>query len=241
MSYGHHGAQGYSASRRTAEVYHIFRLHMGFTSRFYRDMMRSVNIFAGGAMSRSALISSLVAGLMVVSATLGSASASTKPNSPASIVPAGWPKTMAIPRMGVTHAPIEYNAFTRAKDIDAPFKWGDVAWFDRGPRPGDQGRASIYGHLDSYTGPAVFYHLKYLRKGDKVTVTYKGGRTLTFVVQWSRLYPNNQMPTKFLYGRTTQRGMSLITCGGLFHRDGTGYDHKLVVYATLLMPSRHKV
>jgi hypothetical protein len=191
-------------------------------------------------MSRSALFSSLLSGIVVASVTLGSASAATKPNRPASIVPAGWPKVLAIPRMGVAHAPIEYNAFSSAKDIDAPFRWGDVAWYDRGPRPGDQGRASIYGHLDSYTGPAVFYHLKYLRKGDIVKVSYKGGRTLSFKVQWSHLYPNNRLPTNFLYGRTTQRGLSLITCGGFFHRDGTGYDHKLVVYATLVMPSRHK-
>jgi sortase (surface protein transpeptidase) len=187
-------------------------------------------------MRRSALLSSLLAGFAIAAVTLGSASASTKPKSPVFTVPSGWPQSLAIPRMGVAKAPVEANPMNAPKDIDAPFKWGDVAWFNRGPKPGEQGRASIYGHLDSYTGPAVFYQLKTLKKGDKVMITYPKGRTLTFVVQWSHLYPNNHLPLKFLYGNTTERGMSLITCGGLFHRDGTGYDHKLVVYTTLVMP-----
>jgi hypothetical protein len=41
---------------------------------------------------------------------------------------------------------------------------------------------------------------------------------------------------KFLYGRANDRGLALMTCGGVFHRDGTGYDHKLLVYASLVLP-----
>jgi sortase (surface protein transpeptidase) len=155
-------------------------------------------------------------------------------------VPAGWPKTLSIPRIGVSRAPVEANTFSTSKDIEAPFKWGDVAWYSRGPRPGDVGRANVVGHLDSYTGPAVFYQLKTLKKGDKILVSYPGGRSLTFQVQWSHLYPNTHLPMQFLYGTTTQRGLALTTCGGTFHRDGTGYDHKLIVYATLVMPSGKK-
>jgi sortase (surface protein transpeptidase) len=142
--------------------------------------------------------------------------------------------------MNLSNVPVESVAFNRPKDIEAPFSFSEVAWFSRGPRPGDEGRASIYGHLDSYTGPAIFYHLKYLKKGDRVVVNYKGRRSLTFVVQWLHSYPNTHLPDKFLYGTTTQRGLALITCSGFFHRDGTGYDHKLIVYATLQMPSKHK-
>jgi sortase (surface protein transpeptidase) len=201
-------------------------------------MMRSVNMLVGDHMRRIFLFSSLLIAIML-GATLTSASASSKPKAP-SLVPPGWPKAVTIPRMNVKNAPVEPNAFNAAKDIDAPFKWGDVAWFSRGPRPGDKGRASIYGHLDSYTAPAVFYRLKDLKKGDTVYVVYKGGRAVTFKVQWSHSYLNNKLPMKFLYGNTTQRGLSLITCGGAFHRDGTGYDHKLVVYATMVMPSKKK-
>jgi hypothetical protein len=202
-------------------------------------MMRAVKMLVRDCMRRILLLSSLLSVVLIAVTALGSASASTKPSKP-SLVPAGWPKAVTIPRMGVTKAPVEPNAFNSPKDIDAPFKWGDVAWFSRGPRPGDQGRASLYGHLDSYTAPAVFYRLQDLKKGDVVYVSYKGGRSLAFKVQWSKLYPNNKLPVKFMYGTTKQRGVSLITCGGAFHRDGTGYDHKLVVYATMVMPSKKK-
>jgi LPXTG-site transpeptidase (sortase) family protein len=237
LSYGHHGAQGHSASRRTVEVYHTFFFISPFIQGRERAMIRSVYISSGGNMRRIILFPTLIMAVLLAAVTVGSATASPKPKSP-SLVPAGWPKAMSIPSMHVVKAPVEPNALNSARDIDAPFKWGDVAWFSRGPRPGDQGRASIYGHLDSYTGPAVFYQLKNLKKGDKVYVVYKNGRTLTFQVKWSKSYPNNKLPMGFLYGSTKERGMALITCGGLFHRDGTGYDHKLVVYTTLVMPTK---
>jgi hypothetical protein len=28
-----------------------------------------------------------------------------------------------------------------------------------------------------------------------------------------------------------------MTCAGAFHLDGTGYDHKLIVYARLVLPN----
>jgi sortase (surface protein transpeptidase) len=142
---------------------------------------------------------------------------------------------VAIPKIGVTKAPVESLPMNRKQDIDAPHKWGDVAWYNRGPRPGDPGRATIYGHLDSYTGPAVFYHLKDLVKGDRIQVQYSDGRTLTFLVQWTHEYLNKDLPVKFLYGSTQERGLALITCAGIFTK-ATGYQSKLVVYATLLMP-----
>jgi hypothetical protein len=37
-----------------------------------------------------------------------------------------------------------------------------------------------------------------------------------------------------MYGPTTDHGLMLVTCAGIFHRDGTGYDHRLMVYATLV-------
>jgi hypothetical protein len=40
-----------------------------------------------------------------------------------------------------------------------------------------------------------------------------------------------------MFGRTHERGLVLVTCAGVFHRDGTGYDHKLIVYARLVLPN----
>lgn len=153
-----------------------------------------------------------------------------------SLVPSGWPKTLYIPRTGIT-SPVEDIAFKNKRDFDAPFKWFDVAWYDRGPRPGDQGRAVIFGHLDSYTGPAAFYQLRNLHTGDIVRIAYKTRHPLNFRVMWRNSYPNNAIPNKFIFAPVRERGLVLMTCTGIFHRDGTGYDRKEIVYARLILPN----
>jgi hypothetical protein len=147
--------------------------------------------------------------------------------------PPGTPRLLLISRIGV-RAPVEAVALSQPTDFHVPHKWGDVAWYDRGPKPGDQGRANIYGHLDSTCCPAVFYHLKDLKPGDTAQVVYGNGQVLTFKVVWQNVYPNAHLPMKFMFATTKERGLILITCTGVFHRDGTGYDHKRLVYARLV-------
>lgn len=160
----------------------------------------------------------------------------SRPPQPAYRVPPGWPVSMYIPRIHLT-APVESVALKSVADFKAPFKWGDVAWYDRGPRPGDVGRATVFGHLDSYCCPAAFYLLKTLKSGDLVQVKYKTGAPLTFRVMWGTTFPNTRLPISFLFGTVHERGLSLITCAGVFHRDGTGYDHKMIVYARAVLPN----
>jgi Sortase domain len=174
--------------------------------------------------------------VILFSMTMSSAVAST---SRKVTIPPGWPKVLMIPKMGV-RASIEDIALRGPSDLHAPYRWGDVAWYDRGPKPGDVGIANIFGHLDSYCCPAVFYHLNSLRPGDVANVVYRTGQIVSFKVRWSHVYWNSQMPVKWLYGRTSDRGMVLITCTGVFHRDGTGYDHKLLVYLKMVAPGKPK-
>lgn len=154
------------------------------------------------------------------------------------LVPPGWPTLLTIPRFGV-RAPVERLALTAPADAHAPYRWGDVAWYDRGPRPGDRGRATIYGHVDSYCCPAVFWNLRNLKAGDLVRVSYRSGKPLTFRVLWKGMYRNQRVPQKWMYGPTTERGLVLITCAGIFQPNGIGYDHKLLVYTRLVLPNGH--
>ena len=73
-------------------------------------------------------------------------------------------------RINATVEDLELNKPTASS---APYKWSDVGWYDRGPRPGAIGHAVIYGHLDSLCCPAVFYRLKDLHPGDVVRIDYK--------------------------------------------------------------------
>lgn len=177
------------------------------------------------------LLNTIILLVMLAMVSITSVAASR----PHAIVPPGAPQALIIPRIGV-HAAVEAINMTRPSDVHAPYKWGDVAWYSNWAKPGEPGRAQIYGHLDSDCCPAVFWNLKLLAPGDRVMVQYGDGNTLTFVVQWNRVYPNTGMPLKFMFAPTQDRGLILLTCAGVFHRDGSGYDHKDVVYAKLLLP-----
>lgn len=153
-------------------------------------------------------------------------------------VPRGWPRYLQIPKIKV-NASVEAIALRNASDFKAPYRWGDVAWYDLGPRPGDMGRANIFGHLDSTCCAAVFWQLRLLKAGDVAYVQYKTGKAVPFRILWSATYPNAKVPMKWLYANARERGLVLMTCTGVFHRDGTGYDHKLVVYGRAILPNGH--
>ena len=97
-------------------------------------------------------------------------------------------------------------------------------------RPGDVGPAVLAGHVDSTTGPAVFYRLGDLRPGDPVQVQ-RSGRWLTFKVVDVRRYPKNAFPTAEVYGPTPDPQLRLITCSGVFDRARHSYLENTVVYA----------
>ena len=48
--------------------------------------------------------------------------------------------------------------------------------------PGQNGPSVIAGHVDSFTGPAVFFNLKSLNPGDRVTVGLSSGQSVAFQV-----------------------------------------------------------
>jgi hypothetical protein len=54
-----------------------------------------------------------------------------------------------------------------------------TGWFTEGPEPGEPGEAVIAGHLDSYTGPAVFHRLRDLERGDEITIHGDDGTFIT--------------------------------------------------------------
>jgi hypothetical protein len=118
--------------------------------------------------------------------------------------------------------------------LEVPKAWGAAGWYDQGPRPGQPGPAVILGHVDSKSGPAVFYQLQTLRPGDTVRVGLADGRTLVFRVQRLQRYPKDQFPTQAVYFPTLGRELRLITCGGDFDYARDSYVDNIVVYATLV-------
>jgi hypothetical protein len=118
--------------------------------------------------------------------------------------------------------------------IEVPKDWDTAGWYDQGPRPGQPGPAVILGHVDSRTGPAVFYRLRALRPRDIVRVGLADRRILVFRVQRIERYPKEKFPTEAVYFPTLNRELRLITCGGEFDYASRSYRDNIVVYATLV-------
>ena len=117
--------------------------------------------------------------------------------------------------------------------MDVPSNYTDVAWYERGPAPGTPGNAVIAGHLDSTTGPAVFYRLEDLGPGDEIITTTADGQEYRFIVTTSEVYDAADAPLERIFGNALRPQLNLITCDGAFDRSQRQYDKRLVVYTEL--------
>jgi sortase (surface protein transpeptidase) len=142
------------------------------------------------------------------------------------------PVRLQIPAIDVS-APLVKLGRLPDGSLQVPKDWDTAGWYDKGPRPGQPGPAIILGHVDSKTGPAVFYQLRALRPGDTVRVGLADGRILVFRVQRVQRYPKDEFPTEAVYFPTLNRELRLITCGGEFDYARHSYLDNIVVYATL--------
>jgi hypothetical protein len=117
--------------------------------------------------------------------------------------------------------------------VAAPTTWDQAAWYDKGPRPGQQGPAVIVGHIDSKSGPAVFFRLPDLRRGDDIYVDQSDGKTAHFTVTTKRQFPKSDFPADLVYANTLKTSLQLLTCGGVFDRTTGHYKDNIVVSAVL--------
>jgi sortase (surface protein transpeptidase) len=144
------------------------------------------------------------------------------------------PVRIQIPRIGVASS---LDRLGRASDGTVqtpPLSRAEVAgWYAPGPRPGDPGSAVILGHVDSRRGPAVFYRLRELRRGDQITVTRADGTSVRFVVQRTEQTLKRRFPTDDVYYPTLTPGLRLVTCGGEFDDRIGHYKSNIIVFAAV--------
>jgi sortase (surface protein transpeptidase) len=143
------------------------------------------------------------------------------------------PVRIVIPAIGVS-APVIPLGLNADHTLQVPTTFTDTGWFEPGPEPGEIGSALIVGHVDSYAGPGVFYRLRALRRGDRITVVLATGRRLTFVVTSSRDVAKQGFPTSLVYRRTSRPTLRLVTCGGRFDQATHHYLSNHIVFAWLL-------
>ena len=150
------------------------------------------------------------------------------------VLAASNPVALTIPSIGVRATSLVDLGLAADGTIEVPGNAAKPGWFSGGPSPGQFGPAVIVGHVDSVNGPAVFYPLGALRRGERVQVERADGSTATFVVDRVEQFDKATFPTHEVYGDTTGRAeLRLITCGGAYDEQ-LGYLGNVVAFAHLV-------
>lgn len=141
------------------------------------------------------------------------------------------PLRLKIPAINVDSI-VEYVGVTPEGEMGVPENPINVAWFDLGPRPGENGSAIIAGHFGWRDNiPAVFDDLKKLKKGDKIYTEDEKGTVITFVVSDIRTYSKNDNASEVFVSKDGKSHLNLITCGGTWNKIDKSYSNRLVVFA----------
>ncbi|MEU1117509.1 MULTISPECIES: class F sortase [unclassified Streptomyces] len=151
-------------------------------------------------------------------------------------------------------APLAYSPAERVRikgiQVDAPVTqvgldsegWVDApppddsnlaGWFTGAVSPGEKGTAVVVGHVDNHRGPAVFYGLGSLKKGNHVEVRRQDKKTAIFKVYGVEVFDKAAFPGERVYGNSGTPELRVITCGGGFSKQA-GYDGNVVVFARLV-------
>ncbi|CAL9416321.1 hypothetical protein SUDANB58_01753 [Streptomyces sp. enrichment culture] len=151
----------------------------------------------------------------------------------AAALPPSPPDRIRIPAIRVD-APLTGLGLTRTGSLEAPpaGRKNLAGWYEAGTTPGETGTAIVAGHVDDADGPAVFYRLGALRKGNRIEVARRDGGVAVFTVDAVEVYAARAFPDEKVYGAARRPELRVITCGGAWSR-ATGYQANVVVFAHL--------
>jgi hypothetical protein len=153
---------------------------------------------------------------------------------------AARPVWITIPAVGVS---AHVGPLRRASDgaMQTPTEPQETGWYKPGPEPGERGPAVIVGHVDWTDGPAIFYRLRELHRGNLITIRRADGSMLRFRVEGLERWPKSEFPTERVFGRKTNiSALRLVTCSGNFDESTGHYVDNTIVYAARV-PARRIV
>ncbi|MFD4553025.1 class F sortase [Streptomyces sp. NPDC058469] len=148
-------------------------------------------------------------------------------------LPPSPPDHIRIPAIHV-NAPLMGLKLTGTGSLDVPpaARKNLAGWYEAGTTPGETGTAIVAGHVDNADGPAVFYDLGALKKGNTIELDRLDGSVALFTVDAVEVYQASHFPDQKVYGAARRPELRVITCGGGYSRS-TGYQGNVVVFAHL--------
>lgn len=144
----------------------------------------------------------------------------------------GLPVRLKIPVINIDTA-VEYAGLASDGSMDIRKSPDAVAWFELGPRPGENGSAVIAGHYGKWKSGngSAFDDLYKLRQGDKLYIEDDKGATISFVVRELRRYDLNADASDVFFSNDGKPHLNLVTCEGVWDSVQKTYSNRLVVFA----------
>ncbi|MBA2529793.1 MAG: class F sortase [Euzebyales bacterium] len=142
------------------------------------------------------------------------------------------PTAVTIPAIGVETSLVKLG-LNPDHTMEVPQDFSLAGWYTGAAQPGQRGPAVIAGHVDSHDGPAVFFRLRELSRGDRIKVARSDGSRVTFRVDGVEQFPKDVFPSGRVYAMTSEPTLRLITCAGDFDTAERSYEDNVVVFASL--------
>ncbi|MFC1444019.1 class F sortase [Streptacidiphilus sp. N1-10] len=144
------------------------------------------------------------------------------------------PIQLAMPSIGLTAPLLGLGMDSEGQPELPPFSQPRTAgWLRDSATPGEAGTSVLVGHVDTRTGPAVFWNLSAVKPGAPVEVARLDGSTALFTVDRVQAYPKAAFPAAQVYAPAKDAQLRIITCGGAFDRKRAEYTGNVVLYAHL--------
>ena len=157
---------------------------------------------------------------------------------PATTIPSTFPRPSQPRHLAIAHLGISVAIGTLGLqpdgEVEVPRTASSVGWYRFGPEPGQLGAAVLLGHVDSTSGPGIFFSLSRLQRGDSVDVTLASGQIVVFQVTNVETYVKSAFPSSLVYAPTSGRHLNLVTCGGHFNTSTHHYESNVVVFTSYL-------
>lgn len=136
------------------------------------------------------------------------------------------PLRVEAPSAGID-VPLDLLSLTATNELEVPKDPDRAGWWRSAK---DQSPIVLVGHVDSMTGPAVFYRVREMKRGDDIFLKLSDGTTRAFVVTSKEQFRKDSFPTDSVY-RAGSGELRLVTCGGSFNRRSHHYVDNVVVFA----------
>lgn len=142
------------------------------------------------------------------------------------------PRVLSIPSIQVKARTLP-TGLDKQNQIQSPAGLQDVGWYTGASLPGNAGAMLMYGHLSGWEASGIFKNLNKLKAGQTITVERGDGKTFTYRVVKSTIYPVDNVDMQAALKPITpdKNGLNLMTCHGTYDKAKKTFPGRLVVFA----------